>query len=79
MMNFERFDDIKHMPLRVYNRTVLMCNIMSDFGKEASERYVEQFEEHEKQQMYLMLAFVKFKGVDAARKFVTNNLEVVNG
>lgn len=76
-ISFENFADIKHIPLRVFNRVVYMQNLMADFGIEAVKKYIEQFAEHERQQMFLMQAFIKSKGVDEARRAATRDLKVV--
>lgn len=76
-MTFESFQSIKHIPLRVFNRVVFMTNLFHDFGKDAAAKYAEMFNEDERKQMYLMQSFIKVKGVDAARKAVTKELEVV--
>jgi glutathione synthase/RimK-type ligase-like ATP-grasp enzyme len=76
-MNFETFNSVDHLPLRVYNRVVYMTNILTDFGKEAVKKYIEMFTESERQQMFLMQAYIKANGVDATRKFVTKDLKVV--
>jgi len=75
-LTFETFNTIEHMPLRVYNRVVYLNNILSDFGRDAVKRYIEMFSESERQQMFIMQAYVKAKGADAARKFATKDLKV---
>ncbi len=75
-LTFETFNTIEHMPLRVYNRVVFLNNILSDFGRDAVKRYIEMFNEGERQQMFLMQAFIKAKGVEAAKKFATKDLRI---
>lgn len=75
---FEKFDDIEHLPLKVFNRVVNMFNLVEDSGAQAGENYLEQFTEGERRQMYLMAAYIKQKSVEAVRKEVTNGLEVVD-
>lgn len=71
------FNDIKHMPLRVFNRTVTLNNIYEDSGEVGAKAYIEQFTQGERKQIFLMQNFIKAKGQDEARKFATNGLEVV--
>ena len=75
---FERFDAIKHIPLRVYNRVVMMNNLHEDAGANAAKAYAESFSEAERQQMYIMMAYIQSHGVEATKKFVTKNLVLVN-
>lgn len=76
-MNFNKFDDIDHLPLRVFNRTVFMTNLMEDFGADAVKEYANLFTTGEKKQIMLMSAYIKHHGVDQTRKDVTGGLEVV--
>lgn len=75
--NFDKFDSIEYEPLRVFNRVVLMSNIMADFGKDAAKQYAELFDENERKEMYLVQMLVKQKGVAEVRKELTRGLEVV--
>jgi len=75
-LTFETFNTIEHVPLRVYNRVVFLNNILSDFGRDAVKRYIEMFNEGERQQMFLMQAFIKAKGAEAAKKFATKDLRI---
>lgn len=74
---FNRFEDINHMPLRVFNRVVFLNNIFADAGEVAARHYIGTFNEGERKQMYLMQAYIKQHGIDKARKDATKNLEVV--
>lgn len=76
---FDRFTTIKHIPLRVYNRTVMMLNIQESFGKTELMNYIESFSPEERKQMYSMSMFIKHKGPDAARKFATRGVEFADG
>lgn len=75
MQTINRFDDIAHIPLRVYNRLVMAHNLLEDGGEVASRAYLDSFNEKERRQMLLMNAFVQKKGAEAAKKFVTEGLE----
>lgn len=78
MLNKEdmnRFDDIEHMPLRVYNRSVMCFNILDDLGSSALEEYMKIFSKGELKQIRIMNALVKGKGVDEARRMATKGLE----
>ena len=72
--NFNLFKDIKHTPLRIYNRVVMSYNLKSDFGQAVVEDYISCFNEEEKKQMLLMTKLVQKKGKDAVMKMVTNKL-----
>ena len=74
---FNKFDQITHLPLRIFNRVVLMNNIYEDFGKEAAQEYADKFEPFERKQMFLMNAYIKAVGQDRVRKEVVKDLEVV--
>lgn len=74
--NFNLFNDIEHLPLKVFNRVVLMSNLYEDFGKETAEAYAREFNEGERKQMFLMQTYVKAKGAETVRKEVTRNLKV---
>jgi len=77
MTVFERFDDVHHLPLRVFNRVVYMNNLFNDFGRESTQDYIEMFDEGEKRQMYMIGILIKEKGLDAVRHQVTKGLEIV--
>lgn len=72
--NFNAFEEIQHMPLRVYNRCVMMNNILNDFGKQQLQTYIEQFSVTERKQLYIMNAFIKKFGVEVAKKKVTEGM-----
>ena len=73
--NFQTFNDIKHIPLRVYNRVVLMANLLSDFGPDASAQYAEIFNKTEMAQMRAMMSMIEAHGVDAVKKTVLKGVE----
>lgn len=78
MVVFERFDNINHMPLRVFNRVAFLHNLISDSGKSAGESYIALFKDFERKQMFLMSAYMKKVGVDQVRKEVTKGLEIID-
>jgi len=75
---FRTFHDIKHTPLRVYNRVVLAYNIMEDFGKAVYEDYISNFDQGERKQMFVMMMYIKQHGREAAKAFATKDLELEN-
>lgn len=75
-IDMNRFDDIKHTPLRVYNRAVVTFNLLEDFGREAVENYFNLFSEQEKKQIFLMNQYIRSKGKDAAYRFATKDLVI---
>lgn len=72
------FDEIEHTPLRVYNRVVMMNNLHSSISADEAKAYAEQFSESDRKQMFVMMAFIKSKGMEQARKAVTKGLRVVH-
>lgn len=74
---FNRFEDINHLPLRVFNRVVFLNNLLADAGEVAARHYIGTFNEGERKQLFLMQSYIKLHGIDKARKDVTKNLEVV--
>lgn len=73
-----RFDEIEHTPLRVYNRVVMCFNILEDLGKAALEEYLKIFSEGEKKQMYIMQGLIKSKGPDEVRRMALEGMEFVD-
>ena len=72
---FENFDNIKHYPLRTFNRAVTMNNIVEDFGPEAMKKYAEQFTEEDLKAIVLCNVGIKQLGIEAVRKAVTSGVE----
>lgn len=78
MMNFERFDDVNHLPLRVFNRVIYLTNLVADYGQEVAKSYLETFNKGEQAQITMLGMYIKDKGRDTVRKEVTNGLEIVD-
>lgn len=78
-ITLNRFDEIEHTPLKVYNRVVFLNNLMEDSGRYAAESYIELFSDTERKQMYAMGSYIRQKGVDFVRKAVTKNLVIEEG
>lgn len=77
--DFNKFDDITHMPLRVYNRTVFAHNLMEDSGVDTTKEYLAQFSDAEKAQIFILMQYIKQHGKDGVKKakeFATRDLEV---
>lgn len=74
METFENFSEIKHTPLQVFNRTIMMNNINNDFGVDKLKEYIEQFTDSERKQMFVMQQFIKKQGYKAARMFATKGI-----
>lgn len=70
------FNDIQHTPLRVFNRTILFNNIFSNFGSMSAEEYLDQFNQGEKKQMFIMQTFIKKFGYKEAKKSACKGLEL---
>lgn len=77
-ITLNKFDDISHLPLRVFNRVVFLNNLFADSGPEAASTYIALFDEPQRQQMYVMGAYIKKIGQDAVRKEVTKGLVLVD-
>ena len=75
MEKFNNFNDIEHMPLRVFNRAITIGNIKSDFGINSVKEYINQFSEYEKKQIAVMLAYIEKFGVKKAQDECTAGVE----
>lgn len=75
---FATFNDVEHLPLRTYNRVVMMHNILEDFGKELSQEYIDQFEPHELGHMKFLLKLINLHGRDFVKEQCTKGLKVVD-
>lgn len=77
-MKFNRFTDVAHAPLRVYNRAVTFHNIYEDHGKYAAEEYAQSFTKEERLQMAQVTALVKSKGTKHVIALVTAGVQFVD-
>jgi len=75
MKNYNRFDDIQDVQLRVYNRVMLMANLLKDFGPDASIGYAGLFNDSERKQMYIMQQYILQKGTKETKKAITREME----
>ena len=75
---FNRFTDIAHLPLRVYNRAVVFSNIYEDHGKAIAEDYANSFTKEERLQMAQMIALVRQKGVKHVQARVTAGVQFID-
>ncbi len=78
MTKFNRFEDIEHKPLRVYNRAVMTFNIKDDQGTEAAKEYLETFTKQERFEIAQITALVKQKGVKNVQALVTHGMQFVD-
>lgn len=78
MMTFDRFDEIKHLPLQVFNRVVYLTSLKEDGGEVTRNNYLKLFSNGEQQQIAIMAMYIKDKGLDAVRKEVTRGLVIVD-
>lgn len=76
-LTFDKFDEISHLPLKVFNRVVYLTSLKKDMGEVASEQYLKLFTEAERKQMAFMSMYIKHKGLDAVRKETTKGLVLV--
>lgn len=77
-MKFNRFTDIEHAPLRVYNRAVMFSNLYEDSGRAVAEDYANSFSKEERLQIAQMIALVRAKGVKHVSALVTAGIEFVD-
>jgi len=75
-LHFNRFEEVKHIPLRVYNRVAYYYNLYEDKGRETAKQYIETFSDMERTQMGYVMIAIKTKGLDAVKKSVTKDLVV---
>lgn len=75
---FNRFTDIQHRPLRIYNRSVMFANLFEDQGKFVAEDYANTFTKEERFEMAQMTALVRKKGVKVVQALVTEGLDFVD-
>lgn len=55
MLNAERFDDVDNPVLRAFNRTITALTIHEEDGAEATEAYLESFDDQDKKSIAIML------------------------
>jgi hypothetical protein len=75
LTKFNRFEDIEHKPLRVYNRAVMTFNIKDDQGVEAARDYLETFTQQERFEIAQITALTKKRGPKIVKEIVTSGLE----
>lgn len=77
-MTLDKFDDIHHLPLRVFNRVAYLHNLMESAGRTPAQEYIDLFSEEERKQMFVLGSYIRKVGVEKVRKEVTKNLELVD-
>ncbi len=75
-MEFNRFDDVPHKPLRVFNRVAMASNLLEDFGEDVSEEYISLFTQKERINIHLLADFIQHNGVKTAREVCTRDMEI---
>lgn len=75
MQAINNFNDITHLPLRHYNRMVMTTNLLEDGGEVAAKAYLEQFDDQERRNIFLLITMVQKKGKKYVRDLVTKDLE----
>jgi len=63
-----KFDDIEYLPLRAWNRCVMMFNIQEDQGHQPAVEYLKQFSDKEKTEMLDMYNKVKLYGPEEVKR-----------
>ena len=74
-MEFNKFDDIEHKPLRVFNRVAMASNLLEDFGEDVSEQYIALFTAKERMNIHLLADFIQHNGIKVAREVCTRDME----
>ena len=74
--HFDNFDSVKHNPLKVFNRTIMVNNILEDFGEDRTKEYLEQFSDLDKRSIFIMMNFIKVKGYKAAKEAAMRDFKV---
>lgn len=77
-MIHNKFTDIQHRPLRIYNRSVMFANLYEDHGAFTAEEYAGAFTKEERFEMAQMTALVKKKGVKMVKDMVTQGVNFVD-
>lgn len=75
---FDRFEEIQHRPLRIYNRAVMFFNLYEDSGSEIAEEYAETFSPEERFEMAQMVALTRRLGPKRVKELVTSGLEFID-
>lgn len=75
---FNRFTDINHRPLRIYNRSVMTFNIMEDQGKDTAVEYLDSFTKEERLEIAQMTALTRKIGAKNVKEMVTRNIDFVD-
>ena len=75
---FNRFTDITHRPLRIYNRAVMTFNIMEDQGKETAAEYLDSFTKEVRLEIAQMTALTRKIGPKQVKEMVTRNIDFVD-
>lgn len=75
---FNRFEDIQHRPLRIYNRAVMFFNLYEDQGPDVSEEYANTFSPEERFEMAQMTGLVRRLGPKRVKELVTQGLDFVD-
>jgi len=78
-MTFNKFNDIQHRPLRIYNRSVMFFNLFDDHGAYEAQQYADAFTNEERLEIAQMTALVKKRGPAFVKKLVTEGLDFVDG
>lgn len=68
------FDEVEHKPLRDFNRTAFVYNLLEDAGQAPVEDYLSQFSEEDKKSIFTMAKAVKKLGVKRVRELVTQGV-----
>lgn len=76
--NFNRFADINHRPLRIYNRAVMFHNLYEDQGSVVAGDYAETFSPEERLEIAQMTALVRKVGVKRVQQLVTDGVDFVD-
>ena len=76
MNKFNKFTDIQHRPLRIYNRSVMFSNLFEDQGKFVAQEYADSFTPEERLEIAQMIALVRKVGVKRVQQLVTDGVDL---
>lgn len=68
------FNEVEHKPLRDFNRTAFVYNLLEDAGQAPVEDYLSQFSEEDRKSIFTMAKAVNKLGAKRVRELVTHGV-----
>ena len=72
---FNLFHDVKHRPLRIFNRSVMFHNLYEDQGAHTAKEYIDNLTKEERLEIAQMTALVKKIGLKRVKALITEGVE----